>query len=144
MNTLSPTHSTSYVIRPRFIFQSCRRMSWHSLQAEWKSNLTIRSMTSSLQLSSVPRKLAGGSDGEYHAGRAHDVMALKRRGASTLLNFSFNDYAPMLPLLNDVSQVFFSCCFMEVSRKTGSPVTALGWKFTDSYTIAADVIDTAC
>ena len=39
-----------------------------------------------------------------HAGKAHDVMALKCRGADSPLNFAMDEYAELLPMLAKLSK----------------------------------------
>ncbi|KAK9826847.1 hypothetical protein WJX81_007439 [Elliptochloris bilobata] len=46
----------------------------------------------------------GGYDSEEHAGKAHDVMALKCRGGASPLNFAMGEYAELLPMLAKLSK----------------------------------------
>ena len=39
------------------------------------------------------------------AGKAHDVMALKCRGAESPLNFGLDEYDDLLPMLPNLSKV---------------------------------------
>ncbi|KAK9915253.1 hypothetical protein WJX75_006763 [Coccomyxa subellipsoidea] len=46
----------------------------------------------------------GGFDVEEHAGKAHDVMALKCRGPNSPLNFALEEYDELLPMLPSLSK----------------------------------------
>ncbi|CAK0780184.1 hypothetical protein CVIRNUC_004961 [Coccomyxa viridis] len=46
----------------------------------------------------------GGFDIEEHAGKAHDVMALKCRGPGSPLNFGLEEYEELLPMLPTLSK----------------------------------------
>ena len=61
---------------------------------------------------------AGGFDCEEDAARAHDVMAMKCRGLSSITNYSHSDYEDLLPKLDKLSKVL-------ASLKTHHPVQDL-------------------
>ncbi|EIE26886.1 AP2-domain-containing protein, partial [Coccomyxa subellipsoidea C-169] len=46
----------------------------------------------------------GGFDVEEHAGKAHDVMALKCRGPNSPLNFAQEEYDELLPMLPSLTK----------------------------------------
>ena len=51
---------------------------------------------------------AGGFDNEEDAARAHDIMALKCRGANSSTNFNQDNYRLLLPKLDKASKVHTS------------------------------------
>ncbi len=48
---------------------------------------------------------AGGFNSEEDAARAHDVMAIKCRGADSITNYSSDDYSTLLPQLQKLTKV---------------------------------------
>lgn len=58
-----------------------------------------------LQYLTISSLHAGGFNSEEDAARAHDVMAMKCRGADSVTNFSQDDYAPLLPQLQKLTKV---------------------------------------